>query len=49
MRQKAVLVERDGYTKEELARIERVLRKMKLAQKDPEFIKAAEEFVKETT
>lgn len=46
--QKAVQKE-DGYSKAQLAKIKRVFKKIEIARKDPEFMKAVRQFIKETT
>ncbi len=44
------MVEREKpYSKEELARIEKALKKAQQAKKDPEFMKAVARFIKLTT
>lgn len=50
MKTKTVLVEKDRpYSKAELAKIEKVLKKVKESRKDPEFRKAVSRFIKLTT
>ena len=41
--------EEEGYSKAQLARIKRVFRKIEIARKDPEFMKAVRRFIKDTT
>lgn len=50
MRSKSVLVQMERpYYKRDLVRLEAVGRKIEKAQKDPEFIKAIKQFIKQTT
>ncbi|HLC92685.1 MAG TPA: hypothetical protein VJH23_03185 [archaeon] len=41
--------EESGYSKAQLAKIKRVLKKIERAQKNPNIIRAARQFVKDTT
>lgn len=43
------MVEREGYSKKQVAKIKSVLRKISVARKKPAFRAAVKQFIKETT